>query len=436
MPGDGLADGTRVAVWWDYDRAGLDRNVPADWYAGSVQLVLRTKAGASSKQHAVVLYDDGDEICEPIDVLRHWAGERASPEDTTEVAVDTRELRDLDFALNGSELNEVEEEDSKEDSALIDESDRLNWDCIQRAMRRRQRAAPFSLVRASINTSQYDCIITSEDCELSGRKLSAAERAHVADIAIGYKALRAAVQGAKQGKGPRMFHVPRRMSLLHCARLSAGLRRVAPQISVTSVSSSPADDFTTLLLHLPPVQSTSVSGCVSDPLADTSNLPLKQSNILCGAASVWIDAASTLRGVAFGLQEADLFVPSRGTLQFFGGYDANAHKAEAILRQAMGVHQGGAYVGGIEHPDLRIPTLVASSYVTSGSVPLGEWLSVVSLARRKHECVSSCLPPLHLTPLHLTHRCYDVFVACWQGSASDQGEVGRILLSGHLWWWS
>ena len=54
----------------------------------------------------------------------------------------------------------------------------------------------------------------------------------------------------------------------------------------------------------------------------------------CGVAP---RGRSSLRRVAFGLLRADCFVPSRGTSQFFGGLDANPHKAEAILRQAMAV---------------------------------------------------------------------------------------------------
>ena len=112
--------------------------------------------------------------------------------------------------------------------------------------------------------------------------------------------------------------------------------------------------------------------------------------LLYGAAAVWIDAASQLRSVAFGLLEADCFVPSRGTSQFFGGYDANPHKAEAIMRQAMAVHStSSSYIAGIEHNDLRIPTPVASSYVTHGQVPLGEWLFPLTLARRKHAYAST-----------------------------------------------
>jgi hypothetical protein len=46
----------------------------------------------------------------------------------------------------------------------------------------------------------YDLDITADKCDVIGRKLSAAERTRVADIAIGVKALRSAMQGGVPGK--------------------------------------------------------------------------------------------------------------------------------------------------------------------------------------------------------------------------------------------
>ena len=80
-------------------------------------------------------------------------------------------------------------------------------------------------------------------------------------------------------------------------------------------------------------------------------------------------------------------MPSRGTSQVFGGFDANPHKEEALLRQAMAVHRGQTFVGGVQHPDLRVPTPIAMEYVVSGLTRLGEWLSPLTLPRVKHKYV-------------------------------------------------
>jgi hypothetical protein len=378
-PDDGLACGTRVAVWWTHDRTPHGRDIRPGWYAGSVSEVMRRKHDERGGQKLVhVLYDDGDEVWEPIECLWHWALEPAMYDDQLEgEAVCGADLRTLEYALNGSELNLVEEEDCELDAAMIDEADRFNWKCLQRLLVGRRCAPAGRKGRTSLRKMVYDLDITADECDVIGRKLSAAERTRVADIAIGVKALRSAMQGGVPGKGPRTYHVPRKMSLLHCAVLDAGLRQVSPQLCVCSVSSSLSDSFTTLLLHLPSKEYTS-------PARTPCSQTVQSSDLLHGAAAVWKDVASHLRRVAFGLLEGGCNVASRGTQQFFGGFDANPHKAEAILRQAMGVHRGDTHVAGVEHNDLRVPTLIASSYVTHGQVPLGEWLSVVTLPRRKH----------------------------------------------------
>ena len=160
-----------------------------------------------------------------------------------------------------------------------------------------------------------------------------------------------------------------------------GCRQTLMCVNTLSITSGKEDDFTTLLLHLPATE-------VSRLDATGPKLPAATGELLHGAAAVWVDAAPYLRSLAFGMHDADCFVPSRGTLQHFGGYDANPHKAEAILRQAMGVHRGQSFVAGVEHPDLRIPTLFDMQYIMSGPAQLGERLSPLTLARKKNECVT------------------------------------------------
>ena len=287
---------------------------------------------------------------------------------------------------NTGELNLVEEEDLEDDLAVIDEVNAFNLMMMQKAINKQTKGSALGR-RANaglIRNMVYDCDLDESD--VLGRKLSAAERIRASCIAIGAKALRTAVHGAGCGgeKGVRTYHVPRKLSLLAVDALSAGCRHILPHVNTLSVTSSKHDSFTTLLLHLP---ATEVVGLCARGPGRGPALPADKGELLHGAAAVWLDAAPCLRRMAFMLCDAECFVPSRGTSQVFGGFDANPHKAEAILRQAMAVHRGQTFVAGVQHPDLRVPTPIAMEYVVSGLTRLGAWLSPLTLARVKHEYV-------------------------------------------------
>ena len=390
-PGMSLAEGTPVAVWWSEDHTKQGRVLLPDWYVGRVQLVVRANGRSNAKQVVQVLYEDGNVVYEPLDALRLWHGlckgecEVDQLELTHQEAEAMAELCDGEYALNLDELNLVEEEDLEDDLAVIHEVNAFNLTTMQRAIDKQTKGG-VSSGRAMAGLARnmvYDCDITADVFELLGRRLSAAERIRCSDIAIGPKALRAAVQGTGGGghKVARSYHVPRKLSLLAVDALSAGCRGTLAHVNTLSVTSSKHDSFTTLLLHLP---ATEVIGL----RARGPKLPAGKGELLHSAAAVWVDAAPCLRRMAFDLHDADCFVPSRGTSQFFGGFDANPHKAEAILRQAMAVHRGQSFVAGVQHADLRVPTCIAMEYVVSGLTRLGEWLSPLCLARAKHKYVT------------------------------------------------
>lgn len=368
-----LREGCPVEVWWDKDHTGRGRTVShPDWYPGRVQVILNGMA------HVVYDVDEAGESDEAWHPLGDLHIDRSRIDEDADRQLHCADLRSQHYdpsiaTMNLADLNAVDEDDAEEEAEILQQTNEGNWKEFLRA-RRKMNA---QLCTGRVVAINYDGGLTSDEYEIIGRKLSASERVRCSDIAIGFKALRKSVGAQRETNKVRSFHVPRRMSLLDIDVLRDGAQLHMPLVNTMAVSSSERDGFTTLLLHLPAAEVRAV-------LCGGPMLPTDAGHLMHGAAAAWVDAAPFLRGLGYDLGQAGGFIPSRGTQQFFGGFDANPHKAESILRQAMGVHRGNAFVAGIQHRDLRIPTLVARSYVEGGAVRLGQWLHPVSLARRKH----------------------------------------------------
>ena len=336
-----------------------------------------------------VLFDDGERHND-VDAkeLSHIEDEcPEAPEDDGAEQIDMIADPTIDFEQ--AELDLVDEEDVQEDVELRCEANQENLKALERHLAKLQRKAQKTGMKINYSSLSYlphDGELTSEDAELSGltSKLSHTARGQHGGIEIGYKALVKAVRGKGGSTSDdkslsRRFHIPRSLSLLHLPAIRDGMRAQLPRIQCICSEGGPGDGNSTLLLHLPAAE-------VSNLYASGGSMhPSDVSQLLHGAAAVWLDAAPMLRGLLFDLVDAEGFVPSRKTHQFFGGYDANAHKGDALLRQAMAVHRDDSHVAGIRHHDLRVPTLVSRTYVEGGSVRLGQWLSPLTLARAKHE---------------------------------------------------
>ena len=337
-----------------------------------------------------VLFDDGDRYNDvgagELSHIEDESPEDEEDEEEVERAEQADRIADPSVDFEKADQDLVDEEDEEEDLELQNEVNQDNLKMLERHAAKLQRKAQKTGIGFNYSSLSYlphDGELTSDDAELAGlgSKLSHSARGLYGGIEIGFKALVKAVNGkgpARAGKG-RHFHIPRGLSLMHLAAIRDGIRARLLQVHCICTEGGPGDGNSTLMLHLPAVE-------VSTLRASGGNMyPSAASQLMHGAAAVWLDAAPLLRALLFDLLDAGGFVPSRKTAQFFGGYDANAHKGDALLRQAMAVQRDDMYVAGERHHDLRVPTLVSRNFVENGSVRLGEWLSPLTLPRVKHK---------------------------------------------------
>ena len=254
----------------------------------------------------------------------------------------------------------------------------------------------------------------AKEAKLIKSKLKSEEWSTRRKITVGFKNLKAY---SRDKVVIARFHVPRGLSCLQLDPLSAGLKKMralqigayltgpntftAAQIpapwctacwptrslhcSVCCVVVSPGssdDDFRTLFVRVPPSEVQRFCG-------SGDQCPSDRGQLLQCAAAPWYDAAPRLRSLAFALQMAGLYVPSRKTAQLFGGNDANHARASALACQAFGVQRGLQAATGLSKPhrDVAVPTLVSKSYIEGQQphfIKMGRWVSPVTLPRKKH----------------------------------------------------
>ena len=158
--------------------------------------------------------------------------------------------------------------------------------------------------------------------------------------------------------------------------LRGRLREVFPTgLQLVTARSSESDDFATLTLKVP-----APHGPHLDPERrnDTGAAAL-----LNGVGQPLRRAAPVLRELAVECEAAGLMEPSRETHQLFAGYSGFHARAVALREQAFGIYDEKSYLDGCEHPLLEVPTLVSAKYVREGAIPMGDYLSCLTLAQHK-----------------------------------------------------